>query len=443
MKKHNILIVDDEQDIVDLLYDILSKNELYIIQTRNNGKEALDLVKKEDFDLVITDVKMPEMDGISLLKEIKKINQSIYVLVITAFGSIPMAVEAIKHEAYDFITKPFSGQMIKLLVEKILENIELQKINKQYLGNLKKEYSIENVIGYTKDNKELKNIIKNIIKKHISIFLIEGKKFSGKTYFAKAYHYSINNKSECYEIDIEEYSENNLYKKIFGDLTTPGLLEIAESSTLIIKHIDKLPRQLQIKLYRFLSDGEILPQNSNSPKIININLNIIFTSRENLKILVHKNKFNKLLYEKISISTVHILSLSDSKKYFKYYLNEFLRYVAFKNSFKLKQVDNETYKLLFNYNWKEDKKELLLVLEKACAISNHKQIIKKDLPVEILSENNKFIYPTLEEVEKKFISEILDYTSGNKSIAADLMGIHRRQLYRKLEKYNMVEIKND
>ncbi len=450
MKKLNICIVEDEEILrVSLKDDLLDAG--YIVKDFENPIEAIEYFQKTNCDIVITDIRLPEINGIELMSKIKAINPNTFVIVMTAYGSVETAVEAMKRGAYDYITKPFSKEELLLLIERIKELKILQSKNKEYQNYFEVRFNFDAFMGISDYVKELKEKLK-IISKTNSTILITGETGTGKELIANLIHYNSPRKDKpLIKVSCGILSKEVIESELFGhekgaftgaEKLRIGRFEKADQGTIYLDDVDDIPLEVQVKLLRVLQEKEIERVGSSTP--IKIDVRVIASTKADLKQLISKGKFREDLYYRLNIIPINLKPLRERKEdiipLFNYFLLEFSDGRNF-------QVDENVYKILTNYHWPGNVRELKNIVERLSILCHDCKIDSSKLPQELLTGysseinlpdySNKPLYQVLEEIEIQLIKDALLKTNFNKAKAADLLGLPPSTLKSKIEKYKI------
>jgi len=442
MTKHRILVVDDEQTVVESLNHLLS--EKYDVFVAFNGKSALDMIIPKEIELVISDLVMPEIDGIGLLEKIKEKAPNIPVIILTGQGTVTNAVEALKKGASDFIEKPL--QIDKLLVT--IENIfKIRELSMKEEMNRKKLLLEEQKLLMVTENNNLKKYIKRIkaLKTNHSNILITGAEGTGKELFAKLVHkYSSKRefpfvKINCNFINIDNFDK--ILIKPDSKQATLGLFKIAEGGTLFLDHIDDLDKESQKKLAHILQTNVYIDPDSG--EVLNFKARIIATSNEDLGELVENKDFNEELFYLVNILHFHLPQLIERKEDIMPIANHFLKVFASETKKKYKGFTIEVENIFKSYPWPGNVRELENVVERAVITSDRISIGAKLLPVGMKFNKRspeitlKLFSETMEEAEEALIRYTLQKYEGNIMKASTAMGITRATLYNKIKRYHL------
>ncbi len=446
--KGNILVVDDEKSMREIL-EIFLKSEGYAVSVAENGEKAIEAVKKDIFDLIITDMKMPKVSGLELLKNVKQITPYTAVVIITAFGTTESAVEAMKLGAYDYIQKPFQMVDIRLVVKNALEKQKLQKdvsILKQQL----KPPSLENIIGKSQSMQTLFSIISKTAESNASV-LITGESGTGKELVAKAIHSLSPRKDNHFvAINCAAIPEGLLESELFGHMkgaftgaasNKQGLFEVANEGTLFLDEIGEMPMSLQAKLLRVIEGGAFRRVGGVSD--LNVDVRIISATNKNLQDLIELQQFREDLYFRLNVLSVKIPLLRERRDDIPLLVAHFLKKFAGDK----KRFSKEAIELLKNYQWKGNVRELENITERVVLLCDSEVIDVEHLPEEIssVSKAEKVVVPAggmdietlMDNTEKAYLLKALEKTNGVKTEAAKLLNLTFRSLRHKLKKYGI------
>ncbi len=447
-----ILVVDDEKNYQVVLKTLLSQ-EGYEVYTAGDGVSGLNIVRDSDIDLVITDLKMPLMDGIELLEELKNLYPDIPVIVMTAFGTIPSAVEAMKRGAYGFITKPFQNEQLKITVKRALENYKLKKENLSLKNALLNMYSFGNIVGKSKAMQAIYHIIEKVAPTKASV-LIVGPSGTGKELIAKAIHYNSPRKNKPFlAVNVGAIPETLLESELFGHekgaftgaiSTKKGRFELADGGTLFLDEISEMSQSLQVKLLRVLQEMEF--ERVGGTKTIGVDVRVIAASNKNLKEEVEKGNFREDLYYRLNVVQIHVPPLKDRMEDLPLLVKHFLEKYSPDRE---RTLSPEAWKILYHYHWPGNVRELENLVERAVVLSNGDEITVKDLPPELHQGKADLrleglippILPLpelLDKIEEELVRWALRQCNNVQAHAASLLGITKPLMLHKLKKYNIV-----
>lgn len=446
--KGNILVVDDEKSMREIL-EIFLKSEGYGVATAENGEKAIEAVKKDIFDLIITDMKMPRVNGLELLRSVKQITPDVAVVLITAFGTTESAVEAMKLGAYDYIQKPFQMDNIRLVVKNALDKQKLKKdvsILKQQL----KPLSLENIIGQSQPMQALFSVISKTAESNASV-LITGESGTGKELVAKAIHSLSPRKDNHFvAINCAAIPEGLLESELFGHMkgaftgataNKQGLFELANEGTIFLDEIGEMPMSLQAKLLRVIEGGTFRRVGGVSD--LTVDVRIVSATNKDLQALIEQNRFREDLYFRLNVLSVKIPPLRERREDIPLLLDYFLKKFAGDK----KRFSEEAAERLKNYHWKGNVRELENIVERVVLLCDNEVIDVQHLPEEIssvkkaaavaLPAEGMDIEKLMEDTEKAYILRALEKTNGVKTEAAKLLNLTFRSLRHKLKKYGI------
>jgi two-component system, NtrC family, response regulator len=449
-----VLVVDDEKNYLVVLEALLAP-EGYEIITASNPDKALQLIRETDLDLVITDMKMPGISGMTILEETKKVNADIPIIIMTAFGTIEMAVEAMKKHAYDYIEKPFKNEALKLTVKKALQNYRLVKENRLLNEALSDRYRFGNIIGKSRSMQEIYDLIRKVSQSKASV-LITGESGTGKELIANAIHYNSPRKERpIISINCGALTETLLETELFGHekgaftgaiAMKKGRFELADGGTLFLDEISETSPALQVKLLRVLQEMEF--ERVGGTKTIDVDVRILSASNRNLKDDVSKGRFREDLFYRLNVIHIEVPSLRERGEDIRLLANHFIdKYHSEKSGVK-PEMSPEAWKVLFNYNWPGNIRELENVIERAVVLNSGDIITPENLPAYLFKGEDeinieKFIpagvplQKTLEQIEEQLIRRALKSCNNVQSHAADMIGITKSLFQHKMKKYNI------
>ncbi|UCE70962.1 MAG: sigma-54-dependent Fis family transcriptional regulator [Nitrospiraceae bacterium] len=446
--KGRILVVDDEQSMREVL-DIFLSNEGYDVTVAGNGVSGVDAVKKDIFDLVITDMKMPRLGGLELLKNIKQISPDTVVVIATAFGSTESAVEAMKLGAYDYIQKPFQMDDIRLVVSNALEKMKLQK-DVSILKEQLKSPSLENIIGNSQPMQAMFTIISKTAESNASV-LITGESGTGKELVAKAIHSLSPRKDNRFvALNCAAIPEGLLESELFGHMkgaftgaasNKQGLFELANDGTIFLDEIAEMPMNLQSKLLRVIEDGSFRRVGGASD--LRVDVRIISATNKNLQELIENKQFREDLYFRLNVLSVKIPPLRDRRDDIPLLVNHFIKkFIGDK-----KEFSPEAIHALQNFRWKGNVRELENIIERVLLLCDNGVVHVEHLPDELRSssESGKITVPSggmdmeklMADTEKAYLLNALERTNGVKTEAAKLLNLSFRSFRHKLKKYGI------
>ena len=450
-----ILIIDDEKNYLVILEALLAP-EGYEIITEDNSINALRLIREADLDLVITDMKMPGMDGMVLLDEVKKIDPELPVIIMTAYGTIEMAVEAMKKRAYDYITKPFRNEELKLTIKKALELYRLKKENRLLSEALSDRYKYGNIIGKSDPMLKIFEMIGKVAQSRASV-MITGPSGTGKELIAKAIHYNSPRKNRPFiSINCGALTETLLESELFGHergaftgavTMKKGRFELADEGTLFLDEVGDMPPSLQVKLLRVLQEMEF--ERVGGTKTIKVDVRILTASNRKLKEDIESGIFREDLFYRLNVVQIEVPPLKDRIEDIPLLVAHFIE--KFQPARKRNiELAPEVWKVLYSYHWPGNIRELENTIERSLVMSSDETIILGDLPDYLVKKEeekidldkivprNLTLAEALEQIEGKLIVRALKSTNNVQSKAAEMLGISRHVMHYKMKKYGML-----
>lgn len=450
MEKPKILLVDDEEDILNILKFLLEK-EGYEVDTAPNGEEALKKVEKKYYDVVLTDLRMPGIDGMIVLEKTKELRPSTEVVIMTAYASIESAVEAVKKGASDYIVKPFINEDLKMRIKRIIEHRNLQREVEILKYQLSQKVVGDNFFGTSPQMQEILKLLEKIIPTKSTV-LILGESGTGKGVLAEFIHYSSPRKDKPFiSINCSAIPENLLESELFGYKKgaftgavsdKKGLIELANGGTLFLDEIGDMPLNLQAKLLKFLESGEFIPLGDTIKKQVDVR--VIAATNKDLETLIKEGKFREDLYYRLNVIEIKIPPLRERKEDIPALIYFFIDKLSKVHEKNIKGITSDALSCLINHEWPGNVRELKNVIERAIILATGEYITLDELPERIKKEKTEIISTkplkeALEEFEKNIILNTLRQCSNNKEAAAKLLGIDLATLYRKLKKFQIAE----
>jgi two-component system response regulator AtoC len=451
-----VLIVDDEENFRHMLSVILKK-EGYDVEAASNGEEALQKMVLSPFDQILCDIRMPKMDGLEFLNEAKKVGVDSTIIMMSAYGTLDIAIEAIKSGAYDYISKPFKPDEIILTLKKAEERERLRKENELLRKEIKREYSFENIISKNKMMQRIFEVIKKVAQ-YKSTILITGESGTGKELVARALHYNSDRAQNPFvAVNCGAIPENLLESELFGHAkgaftdairTKKGLFEEADSGTLFLDEIGELPAQLQVKLLRVLQDGEIRRIGESKP--IQIDVRIVAATVKDLAKEVNEGRFRDDLFYRLNVLPIHIPPLRERKEDIPLLIAHFIKKYSQGMNKNVIGIESKALEALMNYKWYGNVRELENTIERAIVLADRENIEPENLPLEIqdfreqvqlepLAEQEYSIKKASRFMEMDLIKKALIKTKGNHTHAAKLLEISHRALLYKIKEYGIIE----
>jgi len=441
-----ILVVDDDADMRGLLSDVL-ESDGYRVGTAESGEKALQALAEEQYDLVLTDLRMKGMLGTALLSEIKHRYPDTGVILMTAFGTVETAIEAMKGGAMDYLIKPVKTEDVLRTAGRAAREVQLRREVTHLRREVYKEYSFHQILGKSRPMQEVFELIRRVADSPSNL-LITGESGTGKELVAKAIHYNSDRRDRPFvAVNSAAIPEQLLESELFGHMRgaftdakadRPGLFEEAQKGTLFLDEISELPLMLQAKLLRAIQEREI--RRVGSTKSIPVDVRIIAATNLNLADEVKAKHFREDLYYRLNVIEIRLPPLRDRRDDIPLLVETFLHKCAKANRKPLQGVSESSLALLIDYSWPGNVRELENIIERAVTLARGEKIMPEDLPAtvqgsrgdrRVLDDAAERTLP-LQEVEWEYIKKILEKTGGNKYQAAQALGIDRKTLYRKL-----------
>ncbi|NLM01202.1 MAG: sigma-54-dependent Fis family transcriptional regulator [Treponema sp.] len=444
--KFNILIIDDEKNIREGLSESLEL-EGYNTFLAENGKEGLERIAKGDIDLVITDLRMPEISGEEVLAQVTTESPGLPVIVLTGHGSIDNAVEAMRNGAYDFLTKPLNLDRLTLIVKRALQRRELILEQRELQAELKSKKTFENIIGTSNEMQKVFQMIKKVAPSKSSV-LVTGESGVGKELVVNAIHdLSPRSKNRLISVNCSALSKDLLESELFGHEKGSftgaqgmrrGRFELAHESTLFLDEIGEIDQNIQVKILRVLQEKQF--ERVGGERTIDVDVRVIAATNRDLEKEIEKGNFREDLYYRLNVVHIHIPPLRERKDDIPLLVSAFLQEFAKENGKKIDGIDVNARAALYKFDWPGNIRQLRNSIESAVVMCDGNVITLDDLPPSIRNthEVDTIKVPagiTIQEAEKIIIMQNLAIQKGNKSKTANILGIGRKTLHRKLEEY--------
>jgi DNA-binding NtrC family response regulator len=443
MESMKILVVDDEALIRDMIKRGLSQMGGFSVEVAQSGPEAIEKMEKDVFDLVLTDLKMPEMDGLELLKTIKGTRPDIMVIMMTAHGSIETAVEAMKIGADDYITKPIDFNDLLLHISKVQKESLLLRENRLLRMEVRKKFEFNNIIGKSKKMQEIFSLIEKVALGSSTV-MIYGGSGTGKELVAKAIHYNSPRADRpfipfnCGAIP-ETLVESELFGHTKGAFTgaiqaKKGLFEEANEGTLFLDEISSILPSVQVKLLRVLQEKELMKVGSTERTKIDVRM--IAATNENLEENMKQGKFREDLFYRLHVFPIFLPDLKGRKEDIPLLAYHFLDRYSKEAKKEIKGISKGAMKLLLEYHWPGNVRELENTIERAVIMTDQDTLVPNDLPKDLMEGFSEMIKrgvkdrKSLDDIKSEYIKEILKEVGGNKRIASEILRVNPRTLYR-------------
>ncbi|OIP40409.1 MAG: DNA-binding response regulator [Desulfobacteraceae bacterium CG2_30_51_40] len=450
-----ILIVDDEKNYLVLLEALLG-TEGYETLTASSAKDALEILRNSDVDLLITDMKMPGMTGMELLEECERLKPDVPVITLTAYGTIEMAVEAMKKHAYDYITKPFQNEQLKLTVKKALEAHRLEKENRLLRQALSDRFRHGMIIGKSKPMIRIYDMIDKVAQSKATV-LITGPSGTGKELIAKSIHYGSTRKDGPFvTVNCGALAETLLESELFGHekgaftgaiAMKKGRFEMADGGTLFLDEVGDMPASLQVKLLRVLQ--EMTFERVGGTRTIKVDVRVISATNRDLRKEVSAGNFREDLFYRLNVINLEIPPLCERLDDMPLLVRHFIeKYSGEQDADKI-QVSQEVWKVFYNHKWPGNVRELEHIIERALVLKTGQTITADDLPRELRGESADFeverfippdvpLHKALDTIEERLVRRALTHCNNVQAHAAQMLGITKSLMQHKIKKYEIV-----
>ncbi len=447
---YKVLVVDDEDIIRESLSYILT-NEGYEVEEAENGKVAFEILKDKFFDLVITDLEMPEMKGTELLEEIRKMNIQTSTIVVTAFGSLETAITALRNGASDYILKPVEFDELLVKVKRFFEMKDLIIENRVLRKELQRDFDFENIVGKSKAISKIFEMIEAVSDTESTV-LITGNSGTGKELVAKAVHYnSIRKNKPFIVVNCGAISDNLIESELFGHKKgaftgaisdKEGYMKAAEGGTLFLDEIGDMPLNLQVKLLRAIQEKEYTPVGTS--QTLPVNVRFVASTNKDLQEEVNKGNFREDLFYRLNVVDIHIPSLKEREEDIPLLADHFLDKYRKEMNKSIKGISNEAMRALLNHEWKGEVRELENTIERAVIFCKEDFIQPEHLPPTFRSYSSGIEFPlsgSLEDAVRRFekdaILKALESSENNKEKTAETLQVGLSTLYRKMKELDI------
>jgi DNA-binding NtrC family response regulator len=451
MTKPAILVVEDEELMRSILRRLLEDSG-YEVFSADSAESALAIFPENDIAVTLTDIKMSGMDGIELLDRIKGIDEEAVVIIMTAYSSVDSAIAALRKGAYDYVTKPFVNEDLLQTVKNAIMQRELFRENRALRRELNKQFTFSEIVGKSDSLQKIFTLVQKVADTNANL-LIQGESGTGKELIARAVHFNSERSAKAFlAVNCGALPESLLESELFGHTKgsftgavadKKGLFRSASGGTLFLDEIGEMPLALQVKLLRALQEHEVTPVGSAVP--IKFDARIIAATNKNLEEEVSENRFREDLFYRLNVVELFVPPLRERREDIPLLVKHFAAKSARSQNAEEKNVNREAMAALANYDWHGNVRELENAIERAFILSGE-EIDLDSLPPKIRanSENSYAIRdaegfrPTLEEMERRYVLEILEGVKDDKTQAANILGIDLSTLYRKLKKYEEI-----
>jgi DNA-binding NtrC family response regulator len=441
--KVNILIVDDEEIVRESLASWLEEDG-YEVAAAENGPRALERLPEKDWNLAMVDLKMPGMDGIQLMDEIRKIKPDTIVIIMTAYATVDTAVQAMKKGAYDYIVKPFNPEDLSLTIRKIIEHQKLVRENLYLRKELKKQYRLHDMVSKNHKMIEIFELVKTVAKSN-SIVLVQGESGTGKELLSRAIHMESPRRDEPFvSVSCASLTESLLESELFGyekgsftgaDQARSGKIELAKDGTLFLDEIGDISLKLQMDLLRVIEQREF--RRVGGTQLIPITSRIIASTNRDLAKAIKEGKFREDLYYRLNVISVYIPPLRERKEDIPLLVEHFIERFNIEMGKNVDGLAETAMRTLMDYQWPGNARELRNVIERSMVVTKGRMILDTDLtlPQAPVVEDSRG--KSLSEMEKKHIRQVLHDNKWNIIRSAQVLGIDRVTLYNKIRKYEL------
>ncbi len=447
--KFSVLIVDDDPLVNDFLTETLTRAG-YECEPVHSGEEAVAVLTKNSFDIVLTDLKMKGMDGLQLLRKCKEMAPEMVVVMMTAYGTVETAVTAIKIGAYDFLLKPVSPDTLEHIIGRVTETLSLKTENEILKRDI--AHKFQNIIGKTKIMTQVFELVQSVADARSTV-MVTGGSGTGKELVARALHYASNRSEGPFvKLNCAALPENLVESELFGyekgaftdaKKTHRGRFELADGGTLLLDEISEMPLNLQSKLLRVIQEREF--ERVGSATTIKVDVRLVATSNRNLKEYIAAGRFREDLFYRLNVIPIALPPLDERKEDIPLLVDHFITKYNDQNTRSVKGIDPSALKTLVKYHWPGNVRELENVIERAVVTTRENMLTDDDFPVELSMGRFGDDVPglrvpmRLEEGNKYLILKTLEKFNGNKTRAAEALGITPRTIRNKLSEYSMEE----
>ncbi len=453
-EENQILVVDDDQIIVESLVEFL-RLEGYEAEGVGSFADAISALDRRQYHLVITDINMPDASGFELLRVIRQRYPDIVVIMITGYGTIESAVEAIKMGAYDYLTKPIIDDEIRLVIDRALKQQSLVRENQSLREALEMRYGLDNVIGHDYRMLKIFDLVETVAESRTTV-LIQGESGTGKSLIARAIHHRSDRRDKPFvEVSCGALPESLLESELFGHVKgaftgavgdKAGKFKAADSGTIFLDEISSATPALQVKLLRVLQERQFEPVGSNKTEKVDVRL--ILASNEDLARVVEAGRFRQDLYYRVNVVTIQLPRLAQRLGDIPLLADNFLKKYRAEMRKEISGFTPECLQSLQRYHWPGNVRELENIVERAVVLSKRRQIDVDDLPEHLIEQirtvpvGNGVYRPqslkkALEEPEKRIIEQALRSNNWNRQVTAQVLEINRTTLYKKMKRYGL------
>ncbi len=448
-KNTKILIVDDEKIALKNLEHVMKK-EGYAVTGTQSGQNALKMLEEQSFDVVLTDLKMEKIDGMQVLKQCRRLNPDTEVIMITGYATLESAVEAMKHGAFYYIVKPFKLDEVRKIVKEAIEKVRLKKENTQLREEIEKYQGKIKIITEDANMQRLLDTARQIAPTDCNV-IISGESGTGKELFAKYIHLnSIRANRLFFAINCGAFTEELLSNELFGHekgaftgaiSLKKGLIEMASGGTLFLDEITEMPASMQVKLLRVIQEREVLRVGGTNP--LKVDVRFVAATNRDIQDAIKNGGFRQDLYFRLNVVSMRIPPLSERREDIPLLCCYFLKKYSALMKKDIAEISQDVIALLMNYDFPGNVRELENIIERGVALANGNKIEMAHLPEDLKELNIKTFrkkdgkMPSLDEQEASYIKWVLKESGDNKTLAAQILGIDRVSLWRKLKRYGL------
>lgn len=454
-----ILIIDDEPLMRISITDALIA-EGYDVKEVESGRQGMNFISKDNYNVIITDLKLPEVDGMEILKTALKRSPKSKVIMMTAYGSVDTAVDAMKQGAYDYITKPFSMDELLIIVRRLMELRKLENENLELREKIDGKYAFEGIVGNSDKMQDVLEKVR-VVADAVSTILITGESGTGKELIANAIHYNSSRKDNPFiKVSCAALPETLLEAELFGYekgaftgalKQKKGRFELAHTGTLFLDEIGEISPAIQVKLLRVLQERQF--ERLGGTETLNIDVRIICATQRDLKKEVKRGAFREDLYYRLNVVPIHIPPIRERKEDILLLADGFLKKIAAQNAKPTEGISPEARELLVNYPFPGNVRELEHAIERAVILGDGKDIKPADMPEDICdfykaglkdaikNSCSERLTKAIEQFERGYILRAIEETKGNKTVAAERLGISRKTLWEKCKNYGLGKAK--
>ena len=448
-EKIRLAVIDDEPIVCQRLRQIFRKGP-FEIETFGEGEAALRRMAEQPFHLVLSDIRLPDRDGLEVLKQIKKDFPRTQVILITGYATLDQAVEAVKTGAFYYLAKPFTPDQVSAIVHRAVEHLQLSGENQRLREALAKNHSFDGIVGISAQRKELLQAISKVSRIDCNV-LIQGESGTGKELVARSiHHHSQRQEYPFVDLNCGGFSEDLIANELFGhekgaftgaDSTKIGLMEAAQGGTLFLDEIEEMPLSMQVKLLRVIQERKLFRLGGTKP--ISLDIRLISATNRELEKEIKEGRFREDLFYRLKVVLIKVPPLRERKEDIPVLINHFIEKFNRAYKKKVRGFSREALEILMRYSFPGNVRELENIVASALALSEGDLIGPPDLPEDLKQFEVESVggeqWPSWEEQEKTYIRKILESTQYNKLKAAGILKMSRTTLWRKLIKYGLLE----